>query len=102
MLFAIIRDKSPFITFTTAIKGTQKRIASVVLEKCELCLALDEGARGNRYLACYEKLKSGDNSVLKDFTFISTDASVSVLLLTEDEQSYNDYLAENRIDDIVE
>ena len=102
MFFAIIRDKSPFITFTTAIKGSQKRIASVVLEKCELCLALDEGATGNRNLACYEKLKNGDLTALTDFTFTSTDASVSVLLFTQDEQAYNDYLAENRIDDVVD
>jgi hypothetical protein len=102
MFFAIIRDKSPFITFTTAIKGSQKRIASVVLEKCELCLALDEGAIGNRDLDCYEKLKNGDLTALTDFTFTSTDASVSVLLLTQDEQAYNDYLAENRIDDVVD
>ncbi len=102
MFFAVIRDKSPFITFTTAIKGTQKRIASVVLEKCELCLALDEGVNGVKNVDCYEKLKNGDFSALKDFEFSSTDTSVSVLLCTDSEQAYNDYLAENRIDDIVE
>ena len=102
MFFAIIRDKSPFITFTTAIKGSQKRIASVVLEKCELCLALDEGATGNRDLVCYEKLKNGDFSALKDFTFTSTDASVSVLLFTENAEIYEDYIAENRVDGVVD
>ena len=102
MFFAIIQDKSPFITFTTAIKGTQKRIASVVLEKCELCLALDEGVNGDQKVDCYEKLQNGDFSVLNDFVFSSTDTSVSVLLFTENEALYNDYLAENRIDDIVE
>ncbi len=102
MFFAVIRDKSPFITFTTAIKGTQKRIGSVLLEKCELCLALDEGTNGDRDLTCYEKLKNGDYSVLSSFTFTSTDATVSVLLFTEDETLFNDYLAENRIDDLVE
>ncbi len=102
MFFAVIRDKSPFITFTTAIKGSQERIASVVIEKCELCLALDEDVDGAKNLACYEKLKTGDFTALKSFTFSSTDTSVSVLLFTENEQIYNDYLAQNRIDDIVD
>lgn len=102
MFFAIVQDKSPFITFTTAIKGTQKRIASVVLEKCELCLALDEGVGGKSDTAAYEKLKAGDALALDGFVFSSTDTSVSVLLFTENAEIYEDYLAENRVDDIVE
>ncbi|MBO5223366.1 MAG: hypothetical protein J6C23_02480 [Clostridia bacterium] len=102
MFFAIIQDKSPFITFTTAIKGTQKRIASVLCEKCELCLALDENVNGNKDTVCYDKLKNGDFSALASFSFSSTDTSVSVLLFTDNENEYSDYLAQNRIDDIVE
>jgi hypothetical protein len=102
MFFAIVQDKSSFVKFTTAIKGTQKRIASVVLEKCDLCLALDEGVNGKRDTASYEKLKAGDFSALDGFSFCSTDTSVSVLLFTENETLYDDYLADNRIDDIVE
>jgi hypothetical protein len=101
MFFAVIQDKSPFITFTSAIKGTQKRIASVVLEKCDLCLSLDEGIEGDKNLSSYTALKSGDMTALNGFTFSSTDTSVSVLLFTENEEIYNDYLAENRIDDVV-
>ena len=101
MFFAVIQDKSPFITFTSAIKGTQKRIASVVLEKCDLCLALDEGVEGDKNLASYTALKNGDTSALNGFTFSSTDTSVTVLLFTDNEETYTDYLAENRIDDIV-
>ena len=101
MFFAVIEDKSPFITFTSAIKGTQKRIASVVLEKCDLCLALDEGVQGDKNLASYTALKNSDLTALNGFTFSSTDTSVTVLLFTENEELYNDYLAENRIDDLV-
>ena len=101
MFFAVIEDKSPFITFTSAIKGTQKRIASVVLEKCDLCLALDEGVQGDKNLASYTALKNGDFTALNGFTFSSTDTSVTVLLFTENEELYNDYLAENRNDDLV-
>ena len=41
MYFAVIQDKSSFITFVSAIKGSQKRIASVVLEKCNLCRKIE-------------------------------------------------------------
>lgn len=101
MYFAIIQDKSSFITFISAIKGTQKRIASVVLEKCNLCLALDEGTNSTQDLVHYNALVGGDYSVLKDFTFSSADSSVSVLLYTQNEEEYNDYLATNRIDDEI-
>lgn len=102
MFFAVVRDKSSFISYVTAIKGEQKRIASIVLEKCELCLALDEGVNANQDLASYNRLKNGDLSVLSGFEFCSADTTVSVLLFTDDEKVYDEYVENNRIDDIVE
>lgn len=101
MFYAVIQDKSSFITFVSAIKGTQKRIASVVLEKCNLCLALDEGTNAKQNLLAYTALSNGDYSALNNFTFSSSDSSVSVLLFTQNEEEYTDYLASNRIDDEI-
>ena len=101
MYFAVIQDKSSFITFVSAIKGTQKRIASVVLEKCNLCLALDEDTNATQNLISYNALANGDYSALNNFVFSSSDSSVSVLLYTQKEEEYNDYLATNRIDDEI-
>ena len=101
MYFAVIQDKSSFITFVSAIKGNQKRIASVVLEKCNLCLALDEDTSATQNLTCYTALSKGDYTALNNFVFSSADSSVSVLLYTQNEEEYNDYLATNRIDDEI-
>ena len=101
MFYAVIQDKNSFITFISAIKGSQKRIASVVLEKCNLCLALDEDVSTSQNLACYNALSNGDYSALNNFVFSSSDSSVSVLLFTQLEEEYNDYLASNRIDDVI-
>lgn len=99
-MYAVIKERSPFMIFTTKIVASEKRIKSILIEKCELLLALDEG------FACesesdYTKLKNGDDSVLKGFSFVSTDTKVEVIFYSDNEKEFEDFTSSIRIDDEI-
>ena len=99
-MYAVIKESSPFMIFSTKIVASEKRIKSILIEKCELLLALDEGfekSNDNDYV----KLKNGDDSVLKSFSFTSTDTSVKVVFYSKSEQEFEEFCSSMRIDDEI-
>lgn len=99
-MYAVIKESSPFMIFTTKINASEKRIKSILLEKCELLLALDEGYT-NANASDYERLKSGQEISVKDFSFISTDTSVRVIFYSNDKEEYENFCSSIRIDDEI-
>ncbi len=98
-VFAVLRDKNSLMTYTYGFVGTKAFLARVLLEKCELCLTLDDLPAPSQ--GDYATLKGGDTSVLPSFVFEEGDTSVRTLFYTENQQDYDEYVAQIRIDDLL-
>ena len=99
-MYAVIKETSPFMVFMTKINASEKRIKSILIEKCELLLALDEGVESEN-ASDYEKLKNGNTDCISTFSFTSTDTSVRIVFYSNNKDEYEEFCSSCRIDDEI-